>query len=95
MGSVTNLKENKTLFISCDCRNEILMIEYDHEIRMADFAIYEHYVGYKNKLSLWQRLRYCWRVLLHKKPYADQMMLTNTQLQDLKEFLYSLDLASK
>lgn len=95
MGNVTNLKENKTLFIPCDCRNEILMIEYDHEIGMADFAIYEHYVGHRHKLSLWQRLRYCWRVLIHKKPYSDQLMLDNEQLKDLKDFLVSLDLKNK
>ena len=92
MGNVTNLKENKTLFIPCDCRNEILMIEYDHEIQMADFAIYEHYIGHQYKLSLWQRIRYCWRVLVHKKPYADQVMLDGHQLYDLYEFLSSLNL---
>ena len=91
MGRVTNLKENKTLFIPCGCRSEILMIEYDHEMRMADFAIYEHQVAYKSKMSLWQRLRYCWQVLLHKKPYADQIMLDDKQLLDLKEFLQGLD----
>ena len=95
MGSVTNLKENKTLFITCDCRNEILMIEYDHDIRMADCAIYEHYIGHTHKLSLWQRLRYCWRVLIHKKPYADQLMLNNKHLKELKDFLCSLDLNPK
>jgi len=94
MGSVTNLKENKTLFIPCDCRSEILMIEYDHEIQMADLAIYEHCAGHIYKLSLWQRLRYCWRVLVYKKPYADQLMLNNRQLKELKDFLYSLDLKS-
>ena len=92
MGSVTNLKENKTLFIPCDCRSEILMIEYDHEIQMADFTIYEHYVGHMHKLSLWQRMRYCWQILYHKKPYADQLMLNNRQLKELKEFLSYLDL---
>ena len=92
MGSVTNLKENKTLFIPCNCRNEILMIEYDHEMKIADFAIYEHYVGHTHKLSLWQRLRYCWRVFIYKKPYADQLLLDHKQLKELKEFLSSLDL---
>jgi hypothetical protein len=70
MGSVTNLRENKTLFIPCGCRSEILMIEYDHEINMADFAIYQTAVSYSTKMSLWQRLRYCWQVLWNKKPYA-------------------------
>lgn len=92
MGSITNLKENKTLFITCGCRSEILMIEYDHEMKMADFAIYEHQTSYRFKMSLWQRLRYCWQVLFYKKPYADEIMLDHKQLLDLKNFLSSLDL---
>jgi hypothetical protein len=92
MGSVTNLSENKTFFIPCDCRSEILMIEYDHEYKMADVAIYESYVSYNHKMSFWQRIRYCWRVLRYKKPYADQIMLDNKQLIELKQFLSSLDL---
>ncbi len=90
MGTQTNLKTNKTLFIPCGCRSEILMIEYDHEIQMADFAIYEHQVSYKSKMSLYQRLRYCWRVLFHKKPYADQIMLDNRQLVELRNFISSV-----
>jgi hypothetical protein len=92
MGSVTNLKENKTLFIPCDCRNEILAIEYDHEIEVADLAIYESSIGYKHKLSLWQRLRYCYQVLVNKKPYADQITLNKKQLKDIVVFLKHLGL---
>lgn len=95
MGSVTNLKENKTLFIMCDCRSEVLVIEYDHEYNMADLAIYQTDAAYKTKMSLWQRLRYCWQVLWHKKPYADEIMMDNKQLLELKLFLSSLDLNSK
>ena len=92
MGSNTNLKTNKTLFIPCDCKSEILVIEYDHEWQMADCAIYESLSSYKNKMSFWHKLRYCYQVLIHNKPYADQMMLNNAQLKDLGEFLKSLDL---
>lgn len=92
MGSITNLRENKTIFIPCDCKNEILAIEYDHEWNIAELAIYEHYVGYTRKLSLWQRLRYCYQVLFHKKPYADQMTLSAKQLKDLLDFLKHLNL---
>ena len=92
MGSVKNLKENKTLFIPCSCKSEILVIEYDHEIELADLAIFEHYTNYSNKMSLWQRLRYCWRILVHKKPYNDQITLDNKQLLDLKTFFSELDL---
>jgi len=92
MGSVTNLKENKTLFIPCSCKSEILVIEYDHEIDIADLAIFEHYTNYSNKMSFWQRLRYCFQVLVHKKPYADQMVLDKKQLKDLQKFLNELNL---
>jgi hypothetical protein len=91
MGSVTNLKENKTLFIPCSCKSEILVIEYDHEMDLADLAIFEHYTNYSHKMSLWQRLRYCFQVLAYKKPYADQMVLDKKQLKDLKEFLNELN----
>jgi hypothetical protein len=92
MGSVTNLKENKTLFIPCSCKSEILVIEYDHEIQLADLAIFEHYTNYSHKMSLWQRLRYCFKVLFEKKPYSDQMVLDNKQLKDLQKFLNELNL---
>jgi hypothetical protein len=92
MGSVTNLKENKTLFIPCSCKSEILVIEYDHEIQLADLAIFEHYTNYSHKMPLWQRLRYCFKVLFEKKPYADQMVLDNKQLKDLQKFLNELNL---
>lgn len=92
MGSVTNLKENKTLFIPCSCKSEILVIEYDHEWNIADLAIFENYTNYSNKMSLWQRLRYCFQVLAYKKPYADQMVLDKRQLKDLQEFLNELSL---
>lgn len=92
MGSITNLKTNKTLYIPCDCKSEILAIEYDHEWHIAEVAIYEHYAGYTHKLSLWQRLRYIYQVLFFKKPYADQMTLTKNQLKDLQKFLNGLDL---
>ena len=92
MGSVTNLKENKTLFIPCSCKSEVLVIEYDHEINMADFAIFENYTNYGKKMSLWQRLRYCYKVLFEKKPYVDQMMLDKNQLKDLQKFLNGLNL---
>jgi hypothetical protein len=92
VGSVTNLKENKTLFIPCSCKSEILVIEYDHEWNIADLAIFEHYTNYSNKMSLWQRLRYCFQVLVYKKPYSDQIVLDKKQLKDLKEFLNELSL---
>lgn len=80
----------KQLILLCDCRSETLVIEYDEEIKMADLAIFENYTNYGNKMSLWQRLRYCYQVLVHKKPYADQIVLNHNQLYQLKQFVESI-----
>ena len=87
MGSTTNLQTNKTLFIPCGCRNEILMIEYDHEFKIADVCIYENPSLYKYKMPLVQRLRYAWQILFYKKPYADQIVLDIEQIKELRSFL--------
>ena len=92
MGSITNLSENKTLFIPCSCKSEILVIEYDHEIDLADLAIFENYTNYSHKMSLWQRIRYSYQVLFNKKPYTDQTVLDRKQLKDLQKFLNGLNL---
>jgi hypothetical protein len=90
MGCVTKYDKDKTtsVFVPCDCQNEILYIEYDHEYKIADIAIYHH--GNTNRMSLWKKLRYIWQVLVHSKPYSDQMVLTDRQLKDLKEFLVEI-----
>lgn len=92
MGSITNLKTNKTLFIPCDCTSELLMIEFDHETNTAEFCIYESKQSFLSKLSIWQRFRYAMRFLLNKYPYTDQIILQSKQLAQLRSFLVSLDL---
>ena len=90
MFTVTKFENQKTVFFLCDCRSEVLLIEYDPEIRIAELAIYENQTSFKHKLSLWQRIRYCYQVLINKKPYSDQILLNNDQINDLKTFLHSI-----
>lgn len=93
MGCVTKYNKDKTtsVFVPCDCTREILYIEYDHEDKIADLAIYSC-LEYRGSLSLWQKFRYIWQVLVCSKPYSDQMVLTISQLQDLKRFLVEIDI---
>lgn len=92
MGSITNLKENKTIFVPCDCGNEILAIEYDHKVNAANIALYENKISYLKKMSFWQKILYCYGVMVGKKPYADQICLRKKQLKDLLSFLQHLEL---
>lgn len=93
MTCVTRYDKNigtHTLFTLCSCHNEILLIEYDHDIKMADLAIYERGVCFKTKMSLWQKIRYCWKVLYSGRPYSDEIMLDKKQLLEIKSFIDSL-----
>jgi hypothetical protein len=90
MSSLNVYEKNKVIFFLCDCKSEVLVIEYDNELELADFAIYENHAAYGHKLSLWQRIRYCYQVLVRQKPYADQIILTQGQLKELKAFLNTL-----
>jgi hypothetical protein len=74
----------KTLFCLCDCKTEVLVIEYDHELKLADLAIYKNFSS--NRLSIWDRLRYAFRVFFIGKPYSDQIVLTEKQIKDIKKF---------
>lgn len=91
MGSVTNLLENKTLFIPCDCKENILSVEYDHNKETANFAVYANISSHSYRMSFWQRLRRCYLVLVNNKPFIDQITLDKKQLTELKLFLNSLN----
>lgn len=81
-------KNTKTFFCLCDCKTEVLVIEYDHELKIADLCIYESYL--KKNLSFWDRIRYIVKIVLTGKPYHDQIILTQKQLKDIKNFCASI-----
>lgn len=81
-----NIKKPSEICLVCDCRSEILRIEFDPEIGMAEFAVYSN--GYR--MSLWQKVRYIWQLLIKGKPFSDQTMLNKTQIKDLAKFLNSV-----
>lgn len=81
-------KDTKTLFCLCDCKTEVLVIEYDHQLKIADLAIYKLYSN-KN-FGFFDRIRYMLRILFTGKPYGDQMVLTQKHLKDIKNFCGSV-----
>jgi hypothetical protein len=88
MGSVTKFQDqNKTIFLLCDCKSEVLVIDYDSDYQLADFSIYENFASYSNKMSLWQKIRYMYKVMVTGNPYADQMVFNREQLKEIKDFL--------
>lgn len=82
----------KTRFISCECGNEVLLFSYDHDINMMDVALYQYRSYAVGKMSLRDKIRYCWQILWKGRAYCDQLVLNRSSLKELKIFLSSLDL---
>ena len=77
-------------FIRCDCESEILVVRYDGEFDMLDLCIYENQTSFKQKMTLWQKLRYIYQLFKHGQPYTDQILLKREQIEELKGFLNNL-----
>jgi hypothetical protein len=80
----------KTIFIRCDCQSELLVLDYDGEVDMVFFSLYETDLSHKHKMSLWQKARYIYQVLRHGEPYMDQITLNRDQINELKAFLETI-----
>lgn len=85
--NMIKFEKNKTIFILCDCRSEILVLDHDSEYGLTELSIYENMSSYSNKMSFWQKLRYIYQILIHNRPYSDQIILNQDQLKDLGMFI--------
>ncbi len=85
--NMVKFEKNKTTFILCDCKNEILVLDYDKEYDLMELSIYENLSSYSYKMSFWQKLRYIYQVLTKNRPYSDQIILNREQLKDLSSFI--------
>jgi len=79
--------QNNTIFCLCSCKNEILYIDYDQELKSADLCIYNSPSIY---LSFWHKIRHTYKLWFHGSPYSDQIILDKNQLISLKIFLDSI-----
>ena len=90
MGYETKYSEDKTstLFTLCGCGNEVLMIQYDHDIDLADLCILATISSHK--MSLWQKIRYIYQIVVHGFPYKDQIVLDKSNLKEIRNFLNNI-----
>ena len=66
-------------FYECQCKSEfIATCEEDGEMYMAFFKL-----GGKEKLSLKQKIRWCWHIWRHSEPFLDMVILSPETAGDL------------
>jgi len=82
-------------WIECDCHSEGIMISHDDNDPFPNIylAIFSHGKYKNNKLSLKEKLRYCWQVIRTGNPFEDEIMLRQETAKELAEAL--LEFANK
>ena len=81
------MKEEKdSAFLICDCFSHVLLVEkFDGEEEVC-ISIFER--GLDGRiLSFTSRLKWCWQILRHGKPWSDFIILNTENQKRLKEFL--------
>lgn len=75
------------IFIKCQCNTDIVYgtkDEYDEFVYLSIFTL-----GYKQKPSIWERLKYCYYHLKTGKRFEDQIILNNESAKELGNWLNS------
>ena len=78
-------QEKESKFLICDCYSHGLLVEKfdDEEICLSLFER-----GLSGRTLGWsERLRWCWQILRHGKPWSDFIILNTENQKKLKEFL--------
>ncbi len=88
--NMIKFEKSRTIFILCDCRSEVLVLEHDEEYDLMELSIYQNLSSYNYKMSFWQKLRYIYQVLIKGRPYADQIILNKDQIVLMKNYLNSI-----
>ena len=81
--------DNKLFFI-CNCKSEILHLEYNSDIDMVELSMFSFGTFNARKMSFRDKCRYIWRVLIKGTPYTDYTMLDRKQIDELKTFLNTI-----
>ena len=78
----------KEQFFKCSCSSEILRVSHDEELDLTEFSIWE--MQNSHKATLWQRMRWCWRILTEGSPYGDQVVLEKEGVANLVDYLVKI-----
>lgn len=79
------MKED-SVFLMCDCHSHALYVEKFKDEEEVCISLFEH--GYDGKRMTWfERLRWCYRIIIHGHPWTDSVILNTENQTKLKEFL--------
>jgi hypothetical protein len=79
-------EEKDSEFLICDCYGHGLLLEKFDDEEEVCLSLFEK--GLNGRTLCWsERLRWCWQILRHGKPWSDFVILNIEKQKKLKEFL--------
>lgn len=84
-GQNSNMKDD-SIFLMCDCHSHALFAEKFKDEEEVYISLFER--GYGGKRMTWfERLRWCYRIIIHGHPWTDSVILNIENQKRLKDFL--------
>jgi hypothetical protein len=82
-------KTNPDIMLRCKCDHAALQII--HWPKEEDFEVFLWWRGFSPKMSLLERLKWCWHVLISGEPNGDNVLLTREAAVALSSFIENCD----
>lgn len=79
-------KQDDKLFIMCDCQDHALFVEAHSNDKSLWISLFERGADGK-KMSILQRLHWCWYILKNGHPYTDMIIVDEIKAKELNRFL--------
>ena len=79
------MKKENELHITCACHTHELHFEKDHEDEMWYVSFWQR--GYASDTSWKYRLKCIWHVLVHGRPYGDEVILEKKDMEELQIYI--------
>jgi len=76
----------KSEFIRCECYGEGMGIDFDPEDGLYYFSYWASGLS-GGRLSIRDKIRYCWQVLVKGKAFNDELIMSRKSVNELINFL--------
>jgi hypothetical protein len=81
------MNKEKEIYLRCSCGSEILHLSHTLEDGMQDVAVFQYLNGGHGRMTLRDKVRYCWKLLTDGKPYGDCLILSPEDAKKLHGYL--------
>ena len=82
--------KTKNKFFKCECGSHAIDVTTFDDEPEVYICMWDQGSKDDHRLSLWERFRWSWKILLTGKPYQDNVILSKNKAKELGEYLKEL-----